>query len=396
MSRIQRCDVLVVGGGPAGTSTAIGLARSGRSVVLVERSVYEKPRIGETLPPDIKTPLIDLGVWSAFKADGHLVSSGVKAYWGHPEPIYYDYISTPYGHGWHIDRSAFDRTLALHATSMGVLVKTGIALAVHPTRIQGRLDVNWHAPLGDESRVEARFLVDATGRAASISRRLGAKQIVHDHLIALTRYAVTPDASLDACRMTHVESSKNGWWYFAQIPENKSIMMFLTDERLLPNTRSARERFWSQELSHSYHARRWLGTTSHFLPLSVHRACSTQLDRKFGDAWLAVGDSAMSFDPLTSQGILCSLLMGHHAARTIDGWLNGHNESLLEYDKYLSIGYSKYLATRREHYAKEQRWKEAPFWKNNSTAVVSPKQAQISPNERTNHADSHFQAVYHI
>src|ERR1700678_4774249 len=76
-------DLVVIGGGPAGSATAIALAQLGWSVTILERSHYESTRLGETLPPEIKRPLVALGAWERFLADGPMASPGITAAWGH-------------------------------------------------------------------------------------------------------------------------------------------------------------------------------------------------------------------------------------------------------------------------------------------------------------------------
>ena len=71
-------DVAVLGGGPAGTASAIKLARLGREVIVIEQSKYDSPRAGETLPPHIKPILNELGVWHSFFATNPIPSFGIK------------------------------------------------------------------------------------------------------------------------------------------------------------------------------------------------------------------------------------------------------------------------------------------------------------------------------
>src|SRR6187401_1604518 len=97
-------DVVVVGGGVAGCAAAIAIARTGRSVVVFERTGYEQTRIGETLLPRARGPLAQLGVWQQFERDGHLPASGSLAAWGSEELQENQFLFSPYGNGWHLDR----------------------------------------------------------------------------------------------------------------------------------------------------------------------------------------------------------------------------------------------------------------------------------------------------
>ena len=121
----RQTDVIVLGGGPAGASTALALASSGFSVTIFERSRFGAARIGETLPPHARQPLTELGVWDRFLADGHLESPGVVSVWGRTEPYENDFIVNPYGPGWHLDRGRFDAMLAHAAAKAGAELLAG-------------------------------------------------------------------------------------------------------------------------------------------------------------------------------------------------------------------------------------------------------------------------------
>jgi 2-polyprenyl-6-methoxyphenol hydroxylase-like FAD-dependent oxidoreductase len=102
--RPSRSDVAIVGAGPAGSSTAIAMARRGYSVTVIEAAARRDFRIGETVPPEIRPCLQELGAWESFRRDVPLPSAGECSAWGEDELAYRDAFAHPMGGGWHLDR----------------------------------------------------------------------------------------------------------------------------------------------------------------------------------------------------------------------------------------------------------------------------------------------------
>jgi flavin-dependent dehydrogenase len=163
--------------------------------------------------------------------------------------------------------------------------------------------------------VQAEFVIDATGRSARIARARGAKRVRLDRLVA----AFEDDPCTDDLTLT---AEENGWRYTAP-----GISAFLTDADLLPR-----------------------GGT-------VTDASTSHLNRIAGEDWLAAGDAAVAFDPLSSQGIVTALLMGREAGRVaaglvpVDAYVEQYGDLLREH-----------LALKEAYYALETRWPDAPFW----------------------------------
>ena len=254
--------------GPAGCSTALALARNGIAVTILERSRYEAFRVGETLPPEARQFLTELGVWKQFLADGHLESPGIASSWGGPNLYENDFIVNPYGPGWHLDRRRFDLMLAHAAQASGVEVLRGPCDFHQPyrnptsggrasrradRRIQlGRslalpspkagIDFMPYPPAGgwgplstgNKSSARAAILVDATGRSSSIASRFGGRRIVYDRLVALVGLFQERSATAASDQRTIVETVECGWWYTAPLPRGLRIAAFLTDADLVP------------------------------------------------------------------------------------------------------------------------------------------------------------------
>jgi 2-polyprenyl-6-methoxyphenol hydroxylase-like FAD-dependent oxidoreductase len=106
-------DVVVLGAGPAGCATALSLAQAGISpVLLVGPTRHRHLRVGESVPPDIRLVLDELGLWDEFLKERHETWLGSSSSWGADALGYNDFLFNPLGNGWHLDRARFDGFLA--------------------------------------------------------------------------------------------------------------------------------------------------------------------------------------------------------------------------------------------------------------------------------------------
>jgi len=212
---VEPFDVAIIGGGPAGTSIALALAGSAptrRSVVVLERSGYEQVRFGETLPPEARVPLAQLGLWDRFLEQGHAPSPGTASAWGREELEESHFIFNPYGNGWHLDRRRFDEALASAATEAGVTLHRRARMTVCEHEASGDFRIEY---VCDEQpcQLRARFLVDATGRASMAARRQGATRRRSDRLTGVIRLFEGLQQEQD--HRTLVEATADSWWYSA-------------------------------------------------------------------------------------------------------------------------------------------------------------------------------------
>jgi flavin-dependent dehydrogenase len=356
-------DVAVVGGGPAGCAAALALRAHapGLSVLLLEASAYESPRLGETLPPLSRRLLEHLGVWQAFRRQGHREVHGTAAAWGSAARRDHDYLFSAQANGWHLDRAAFDAMLAEEAAGRGVTL-------LRRTRVRraGLEGGSWRLRLDGGSLISARFLVDATGPSAALARRNGARFVAADRLTGFAR--LFEDASGGDPR-TLVEAFSDGWWYTAGLPAGLRIAACLTDTDLARRLRLADLSHWTRALAATDGVRELLQGARHRGPLIVRPAQSRLLEPAAGERWLAVGDAASLFDPLSSQGILKGLRSGVFAAYAIGDLLaHGDPRGLNRYDRYVREEFASHCRVRARFYAEERRWPGSDFWRRRTAA----------------------------
>jgi flavin-dependent dehydrogenase len=369
MSAIKKVDAVIVGGGPAGMATALGLVRAGHSAVVVEKSRYDGVRIGETLPPNARAPLTQLGVWERFEREGHAPAYGIRSAWGQSEPFTNDFIFNPYGNGWHVDRRRFDALLADAACEAGANVHQGAQLTSCEQDAQG----HWRIALmcADEPHTyTTRLLIDATGRASTIARRQGAQRLAVDRLVGIFGFFTPCPLHANADSLTLIEAVEDGWWYSARLPDARFAVAYLSDSDLIAKLTGLRDRSgFARQLQRAPHTHARLVTYALEATPRLVGAQSYRMSPVVGRNWLAVGDAALAMDPLSGQGIYHALRMGLRAAQAIGEQLAGKPAALVQYATHMDESFNQYLRTRAAYYKEEQRWPQAAFWQRRRLTV---------------------------
>jgi flavin-dependent dehydrogenase len=243
----------------------------------------------------------------------------VLSAWGGEELDDRPAILHPLGEGRHVERARFDETMAAWAESCGASVRRGVGTSV----VRRLGDVFRVEPARGEA-VEGRYFVDASGRGAPASAKLpGRRWLAVDRQVALvTRMKLPGPVGFDLL----LEAAEEGWWYSVPQPDGTLVVAAVTDSDLAPVAR---------------------------------RADSGLLIPERGDDWCAVGDAAMSTDPLAGNGVARVLRSAVQAVERIDAHLRGEAPPA---SPPLERAFVEYLDRRAVYYEIEARWCEAPFW----------------------------------
>lgn len=368
------CNVVILGGGPAGLATALSLRKHSPhlSVIVIERSAYERTRIGETLPPGTQVLLEQLDIWPAFVERDYVQSYGTCAAWGSNQLYTNEFIYGMHGQGWHVDRRDFDLMLSELVIQRDVSLYTRARLIDYRRHHDGwRLSVgalNSHQP---SFLIDADFVVDATGRSAFFARAQGAQRRVFDRLVGAVMFFDAPAASSDS--YTLVEASEHGWWYSALLPSGRLVVACMSDADLVKAQGLKSSECWLSCIDRTRYTRERLHGARPRTTPQIHPAYSHRLDRVSGDGWLAVGDAAYTFDPLSSQGIFQAIRGGIYASYAILDAFKQNTSGLKKYASLIDHEFSNYRNIWADYYKRERRWPQSAFWQRRGEQLLSQK-----------------------
>jgi flavin-dependent dehydrogenase len=400
-------DVIIVGGGPAGCATALSLLNRSpgyeTSVLLVDDADPTSFKIGESLPADAKQILARLSPHLAARlvdgmSDGtHARCTGNAFAWATPDVEEKHAILNPYGMGWHLDRARFDETLREAVTQGPSTIAKGVFTAVEWTDGVYGWRVSVRALGLDNTTVyHSKVVVDASGRKACLARKLGARTVKTDSLLAFYALFQATHTTQDHDYRTLIEATESGWWYTSQLPNSCRVVVYHTDDSD-PTSRIARkeEGFLNLLQSETTHISQLIAEMADDLvvdPGARQPKCtaagSSYLEPCYdsGDdgesgspKWYAVGDAAMAFDPLSSQGMIMALKMGYVVGEAIAQQLcagPGRQDAHARVADTYGLVRDKYEREKRMCYVRVGRF-DAEFWRRRRETSSNPRSDTI-------------------
>lgn len=337
-------DAIVVGGGPAGATTAALLAEKGRDVLLLEKSKFPRYHIGESLMPFCYFTLERLGLVDEINRIGFTKKYSVQFVTmdgKRSNPFYFfQHYDHPSSTTWQVTRSEFDNLLFNRAKELGVDAR-------EETKVN---DVLWdengavvgvRAQHGDGQEVEYRapVTIDATGRDAMVSSRQ--KWRTRDpqlNKISIWTYikGAKRDEGIDEGTTTVAYLPEKGWFWFIPL-QNDVVSVGIVAERDYlyreGETRDPAEIF-QRETQNNEWIKEHLAPGEQFGEFWVTGEFSYRSKFCAADGLVLVGDAFAFLDPVFSSGVFLALKSGEMAAEAVDAALSAGDSSAAQFEPY--------------------------------------------------------------
>jgi flavin-dependent dehydrogenase len=329
---VSSADVVVIGGGPAGATTATLIAQKGHKVVLFEREIFPRYHIGESMIPETYWVLERLNMLPRLRASNFVHKHSVQfvSASGRSSAPFYFYDNKPHesSQTWQIERSEFDMMMLNNAREQGVDAHEGVRVldvVFDGTRATG---VRIQKPDGATELVNARVVVDASGQSGMLMNRL--KLRVWDPVLnkgAIWAYwegAYRDTGRDEGATVVLQTESKNGWFWNIPLHNNRVSIGIVAPFDYLFKGRGSHEEVYHEEIEACPAVKERISGAKRVSGYHATRDYSYRSTKVAGDGYVMVGDAFGFLDPLYSSGVLLALKSGEMAADAIvEGLQNG-------------------------------------------------------------------------
>jgi len=344
----QACDVLVIGGGPAGTTVGSLLRKMDYHVVLLEKSHHPRFHIGESLLP-ANLPLFEkLGIGERIKALGlpKLAAEFVSPWHDHQQEYRFaDAWDKSMPNAYHVERSKFDLALIDNAREKGVEVLEGCEVrSVNLDGPDGRAEVQARTDAGREMVWRPRFVVDASGRDTFISNMLRLKVrskrhnsvAIYAHFRGAERRVGRDEGNISIFWFDH------GWfWYIPLKGEATSVGMVTWPYHMKTRGKASLSEFLMSSIATCPSLAARLRAAEMMTKVTATGNFSYHSRRTHGRNFVLLGDAYTFIDPVFSSGVWLAMHSGDYAATTIDTCLRRPAEAaeaLRGFDRMMKKG----------------------------------------------------------
>lgn len=319
-------DVLIIGGGPAGSTAATTLAQSGRRVLLLDKEKFPRFHVGESLLPYNRQIFEELGVWPKLASVGFTRKRGAQFLMGngsHKVRIDFSQGSfTAYPDAFQVERAKFDHILLEHSRESGTEVREGCTVLEHRV---GRDDVTvrYRDADGEEREERARFLIDASGLSNFTANRQALRRFYPGHKkVAIFGHFAGVEMPRDE---EHgdilIVRRENSWFWLIPLEENKTSVGLVLDRADFQPLGKDLAKIHRDAVESTPEVKRRFAGARSLNPLGVVTDFSYRNDRLVEPRVVRIGDAAGFIDPIFSSGIMLAMASGQQGARAVDAAL---------------------------------------------------------------------------
>ena len=337
----ENCDVLIIGGGPAGSTAAALLAEKGRDVVLLEKDRHPRFHIGESLLPQNLEIFERLGLLDEIarigvhKAGAEFVSDE------HDKEMIFDFsnaLDQQYSYSFQVRRAEFDELLFSNAQRKGARTYENTRVMDVEFNSADRSVVTAVDAAGRQVEWRPRYVIDASGRDTFLATKYGTKEkntrnttaAIFGHFENVPRRAGKYEGNIT------IHLFDRGWFWMIPLPEGVMSVGVVGHADFFKTRKTDLESFFFQAVGMCPSVAQRMSAAKLVSPITATGNYSYQCSSMVGDGYLMIGDSFAFIDPVFSSGVMLAMAGATLGADVANAWLDDPRKAeplIAEFDR---------------------------------------------------------------
>ena len=340
---MTECDVFIIGGGPAGSISAIKLVNAGYSVKLVEKTKFPRFVIGESLLPRCNELLEEAGILELIENAGFQFKGGV-AFENEQNDLkivhFKQNLGQKYNSSFQVRRETFDKLLLDEAEKLGAHITTESEVTAYDE--EENIITVIHKD-GSEEKYHAKKVIDASGYGRVLPRLLDLDSAsslkLRNAIFCRVENDIRPDDGTDGYIYVYIVGDNDAWiWNIPLSPTETSVGIVCSDE-YYKSFNMTQEQFWNYIIETNSHAEKRYTSAKKINEVGFIGGYSSNVKKMFGKNFIMVGNATEFLDPVFSSGVTLALESGAKSADLIIRELEGEKvDWQSEYQDYMMIG----------------------------------------------------------
>jgi flavin-dependent dehydrogenase len=374
-------DVIVIGGGPAGSALGTLLAQDGHKVLILEKDIHPRDHVGESLTPSTNLVFDRMGFLDKMNDAGFIHKPGTG--WSAPRSPLWRFIEiwlfefpltgTPQPYTYNVERDEMDTLLLRHAHDSGAKVLQGVRVSEVLFEDDRVVGVRAKAMQGWERDLRAKLVVDATGRRCFLATQLKLKRKDPNFnqfcIYSWFRGVKEPPERLRGFTLFYFIGLNQAWSWHIPLKDGKASMGVVVDKEDFQKTGVSHEEFFHSLVRRNRTFSHVMQDAERIRPWWIEGDYSYKVDRFAGPGWLLIGDALRFVDPVFSSGVDVALFSALFAYETItEAWRTGdERQAFAAYQRRVETGVDLWyelidtfykLQVLVSRYASSPRWRE--------------------------------------
>lgn len=340
---MEKCDILIIGGGPSGSVAACKLIKNGFSVIILEKLDFPRFVIGESLLPRCNQILEDSGLLETIQNQKYMLKGGAIFIDEQKEEQVIDFrknLGQKWGTSFQVKREEFDNVLLQSARKLGADIRHGYEVIAYDNE---KNQLTAKDKEGNIKEFEAKFVLDASGYGRVLPKLLDldipSDLRLRNAIFTRVKGEIRREKDFEGFIDIVIHDNNQAWLWVIPFSDGTTSCGIVCEEEYFKKTGLNQEEFWDKVINEHAYLKEKFKDAKKIVPVGIISGYSAAIKKMYGKGFALSGNATEFLDPVFSSGVTLALESSNRVAELIIKELNGEKvDWQKDYEDYMMIG----------------------------------------------------------